>query len=224
MPLTKFDEYIQKLLLAQYEVSEIIEHKLTRGEIREDFLKEQILKRNRKYRATNGIIADAEGNQSCQCDCLLVSNQAQTRGIGKQEIVDINDVLFVIEVKSNITGTDLKKFNKDIEKIKKMKHQNQFMRFIMFGYKISLKHKTVLKRFKHYVDKQSGVIIYDETGQETYPNIDILISLDENEDLSEVSEVNKQFVIQRFEAQKGFFKYVYNSAHPIIRQFFGIIR
>ena len=34
----EFDLYSENLLMAQYEVSDIISHELTKGEIREDFL------------------------------------------------------------------------------------------------------------------------------------------------------------------------------------------
>jgi len=32
----EFDEYIEKLLLVQFDASEIIKHNLTKGEVRED--------------------------------------------------------------------------------------------------------------------------------------------------------------------------------------------
>lgn len=34
----EFNQYSENLLLAQYDVSEIIEHELMKGEVREDFL------------------------------------------------------------------------------------------------------------------------------------------------------------------------------------------
>ena len=39
----EINTYYQKLLNAQYDVAEIIDHLLTRGEVREDFLKDIIL-------------------------------------------------------------------------------------------------------------------------------------------------------------------------------------
>ena len=222
--LQKYDEYIQKLLIAQYEVSEIIEHKLTRGEVREDFLKEIIIKRLPRYRAVNGIIVDSAGAQSPQCDCILLKSNAQTRKIGKQEIVDIDDVLFVIEIKSNATGADIKKFNNDIKKIKEMRNSNNTMRFILFGYKMKLKHKTILKRFQHDIDTPTKSIYFEPVNNELYPNIDILLSLDPVKDLLEKPNENKQFILQRIEKKKGEWKYFYNKNCPIISEFFGILK
>jgi hypothetical protein len=38
MKFAEFDQYSEDLLMAQYDVSEIISHELMKGEIREDFL------------------------------------------------------------------------------------------------------------------------------------------------------------------------------------------
>jgi hypothetical protein len=38
MKFAEFDQYSENMLMAQYEVSEIISHELMKGEIREDFL------------------------------------------------------------------------------------------------------------------------------------------------------------------------------------------
>jgi len=224
--LKKYDEYIQNLLIAQYKVSGIIEHNLTKGEVREDFLKDMIIERLPKYRAVNGVIVDPLGRQSPQCDCILLKSNAQTRKIGKQEIVDIEDVLFVIEIKSNAKGTDLKKFNDDIKKIKKMQNSNDRMKFILFGYEINLKHLTILKRFKHNFDSYIKSIYLDPRGNEMYPNIDILLNLSSSfEVLSEEPCKNKPFILQRIEKIKGSpEEYFYNSNRPIIREFFGILK
>ena len=39
MKFDEFDQYSEDMLLAQYEISEIINHELMKGEVREDFLK-----------------------------------------------------------------------------------------------------------------------------------------------------------------------------------------
>ncbi|XLQ20178.1 MAG: DUF6602 domain-containing protein [Candidatus Moraniibacteriota bacterium] len=224
--LRKYDEYIQNLLIAQYEVSETIEHKLTRGEVREDFLKEVIIKRLPRYRAINGVIVDENGKQSPQCDCILLDANAPTRKIGNQEIVDIRDVLFVIEIKSNATGGDLKKYDKDIARIKGMKHVNDKMKFILFAYKVDLKHKTVLKRFHWEIDNSTGVIYYlkDENGgKEEYSNIDILLSLDRTCDLREKPDESKEFLMRKIDNGKGQLEYFYDKNHPTMAQLFAIL-
>ena len=38
MKFAEFDQYSEDLLMAQYDVSDIISHELMKGEIREDFL------------------------------------------------------------------------------------------------------------------------------------------------------------------------------------------
>lgn len=227
--LQEYDAYIQNLLVAQYDASEHIQNKLVRGEVREDFLRNEIIGRLPQYRAVNGIIVDIDGTQSPQCDCILLDRNSQTRRIGRQEIVGIEDVLYVIEIKSNVTGADLRKFNEDIQKIKNMRGLNDGAQFILFAYRISLKFQSVLTRFSHtisMIDRWNYIIEFlGRNSKEEYPNIDILVSLDSRANTStEPYRSHTQFILQRFEKKKGMFQYYFNDDEPIIGQFFGILK
>lgn len=97
----EFDEYIEKLLLVQFDASEIIKHNLTKGEVREDFLKEEVNKQFAHICYHKGFIVNNEKEyQSGQLDIIITGNDARTRKYGDQSMVDIRDARIVLEVKS----------------------------------------------------------------------------------------------------------------------------
>ena len=71
MIFNEFDQYSQNLLLAQYDIAEIIQHELTKGEVREDFLI-QVLQSRFEPPPTfhKGTVSDG-GNQAGQIDIML---------------------------------------------------------------------------------------------------------------------------------------------------------
>lgn len=145
--LADYEKFIEQLLRAQHSISECISHKPTRGATREDFFKEQIRNVLPKYRVASGVIIDQDGHQSPQCDCILIDSKTTCRRLGNQEIVYVEDVLALIEVKSTIRGVDLKKFNDDLKKIAKFKPYNSNIRKILLGFNVDLQMDTFYKRF-----------------------------------------------------------------------------
>ena len=87
MLLDKFDEYFQKLLIAQYDISEIIEHKLTRGQMREDFLKRVITDQFPNLSITSGVITDNR-TQSPQTDIIITKHSCRSPRLWGFNVVD----------------------------------------------------------------------------------------------------------------------------------------
>jgi len=76
----KYDEYIEKLLSAQYEVAEIFPHQLTKGEAREDFVKNIISSRFKTIGISKGALSDGE-KYSGQCDTIIFNSTAPVKNI-----------------------------------------------------------------------------------------------------------------------------------------------
>jgi hypothetical protein len=119
-----FATYYEELLRAQYKVSEEIQQKLPRGTIREDFLRDLVLKRRENLRGKKGIVSKG-GTQSGECDLIFYEASATVNPIGDQILIEPEHCKLVLEIKSNATGKDLKKSNKNFQKIKELDSANQ---------------------------------------------------------------------------------------------------
>ena len=73
-------------------------------------------------------------------------------------MANIDDVNLVIEIKSSAAGSDFKKFNDDISKIKQQNHNEHLPLFGMFCYRIKLSKKTVFKRFGFDYDEVNDLL------------------------------------------------------------------
>jgi len=201
--LAEYEKFIEELLRAQHKISECITHKPTRGATREDFFKEQIRNVLPKYRVASGVIVDDLGKQSPQCDCILIDSKTTCRRLGNQEVVYIEDVLAVIEVKSTIRGEDLAKFSSDLKKIGKLKPRNTIFKKVLLGFNTDLQIDTFYKRFgyKYYreveafkremTEKRVGGKRVKSNTTVHYPEIDAVVNL------SSDSEGEDSFFIQR---------------------------
>ena len=94
-----YHHYSQNLLLAQHEVSEIIKHTLTRGEVREDFIIQYL---NKSIQGCNGFLKRGfinlgEEDLSGQADILLVKNFAELIDLGNRGNVIVNPVSRLLE-------------------------------------------------------------------------------------------------------------------------------
>jgi hypothetical protein len=216
-PLDKFDEYIEALLLAQYDVSEdVFPHVLTRGETREDFLKVQIKQRYPTISCLKGCIASDKG-QSTQIDVVIPRHGAQHRTLGDQTIIDSNDVLFVIEIKSRATGTDLKDLNATADLCNSLASR-QKPKVGLFCYYYDLKLENLLRRFGYIYDKTLGSFELQDNPKIEYPNIDFMLALDKNDD--DTTGEKRSFFVVRDVTDNKFILY---REPPVSKHFFKLL-
>ena len=179
--LDEYDKYIEELFQAQFNISEeLISHKLERGQTREDFVKDEIKRRFRNINIQKGFIAGSARLASNQTDILILKQNAQTRMLGTNCMANIDDINLVIEIKSSATGSDFKKFNDDIIKIKQQNHNEHLPLFGMFCYRIKLTKKTIFKRFGFYYDKVNDLLQQQDEAANLsfeYPHIDFVLSI-----------------------------------------------
>lgn len=213
--LNKYDEYIEELLFAQYNVSEIIEHMLTRGEIREDFVKDQIIKQFPHVRCCKGVITASTGDkQSGQLDIIIPKEGARERCLGTQTLFSCEDVSMVLEVKSSATGTHFKELNEEAEKIKAFKSASS-PRFGLICYKYNLTKKNLLKRFGYTYDNEIMSFEYSHLLRHVYPNIDFVLALEKEQE----NGYSRCFFITKDLTGE----YYLNLSEPVSKHFFKLV-
>ena len=220
MVFDEFHKYTENLIQAQYSVSEIIQHELTKGEVREEFVMDTIQRGfGNEINLKRGFLQVGE-EQSNQMDILLLKHNAPVANIGNQTIVQPENCLLVLEVKGNATGNDLKEYNDKIGIMKAMQADSHPM-FGIFCYKIKLVEKTILNRFGFSYDNFSGSF-YDEYNEQrgtegipvTYPNIDFLISIEIDEEGNP-----KQYYLRKNELTG---RYIKSVEYPVLKNLFSL--
>lgn len=225
----QYHHYSQNLLLAQHEVSEIIKHSLTRGEVREDFIIQYLTKsiNDCSNYLKRGFVNLGEEEQSGQADILLIKKFAENIELGNRGNVIVNpeDCLMMIEVKSTLTGDYLNDLNSEARRIKEA---NPDVVCGMLAYKSDLKKKTIMKRCGH--DYDSSTKTYFDSEKEPspifYPYIDFILLLDktepeESEEDLEIQGRNQLFMRKSIELDARYFKGTYD---PVIRNLVGLVR
>ncbi|MCX7749206.1 MAG: hypothetical protein N2645_20275 [Clostridia bacterium] len=214
----RYDDYTEKLLLAQYNVSEMVEHKLMRGEIREDFLKLQIENRYRDIQCCKGAIVDVNGqNQSGQIDLVIAKQCAQVRRMGGHSIISVDDAVFIIEVKSNAKGTEFTSLNDKAMQYKAMEGGHSVL-VGMFCYYYELKMKSLLRRFGYVYDEDLQAFQQQPDINPPYSGIDFVVCLDD--DIDDDTGSFKRFFIMRDETNDRFVLYQEN---PVSKHFFKLL-
>jgi hypothetical protein len=227
-PFEQYHNYSQNLLLAQHDVSEIIKHNLTRGEVREDFIIDYLTKtiQNCKEHLKRGFIHLDAGGQSGQADILLVKKFAEIIGLGERGnvIINPNDCLMVIEVKSTLTGTYLNEFNTEASSIKLA---NPDVVCGIFAYKADLEKKTIMNRCGYDYNVEAS--IYFDSKKEPlptwYPYIDFILLLDklEENDLEEDLELQGRNQLYISKATDGE-RYFLGTFNPVVRNLVSLVR
>lgn len=209
-----FAQYYEDLLRAQYRVSEAVQQKLPRGTIREDFLRDIVLKRKESLRGKKGIVIK-NGVQSGECDLIFYEISATTTPLGDQIMIEPRYCKLVLEVKSNATGSDFKKTNLNFKKIKEIDLDNQPL-CGLFCYNIDLLKKNLMKRFANVYNEEVEMWGHDSDCEIMYPYIDFVVCLSSAD---QECEQNQQFFLMKDRGTGWFFP---REEYPIIKNFFAV--
>ena len=167
---TQIDTYNEKMLKLQFEASEGIEHKLTKGELREQFLKKFFREELTTLEIRDGILAQGDW-QSSQADFLVLKKDAR---VGNMSVYDASDCQLFMEVKSRAVASELILLDKHA---KELKDKNEDIIVGMFSYASRAKRKTIISSFGFPYDKDMDLFDeYDESGDK-YPSIDFYYNL-----------------------------------------------
>jgi hypothetical protein len=222
MKFAEFDQYSEDLLMAQYDISEIISHELMKGEIREDFLIATLESCSEpKPYLVKGTLSDGNSDAG-QLDIILCRPFSHPRKIGTQHFVSKEHALCVIEVKGNCTGTDLSKAISKARMIRHLQGQSSPL-YGVICYKVDLKLSTIMKRFGYSFDRANNTYFDNATiprekeedwmGIE-YPDLDFFVSL----------ENDKKVFFRKYEIQPGKFRFARGVRSPLIQELFSMMR
>jgi len=222
MRFAEFDQYSEDMLMAQYDVSEIISHELMKGEIREDFLITTLESCSEpKPYLVKGTLSDGN-NDVGQLDIILCRPYSHLRKLGNQFFVSKDDALCVIEVKGNCTGKDLKKAQAKSVTIQALNGQATPL-YGVICYKAALETRTIMSRFGHSFDIANNSYFDNaripneaeaDWRQIDYPGLDFFVSLQEE----------KKIFLRKFEIAPGKFRFVRHVGNPLIQDLFSMMR
>lgn len=212
-----FAQYYENLLRAQYRVSESLvkDQHLSCGTIREEFLREILIKKRPSIHITKGFVKKGV-NRSGECDQIFHHQDSPTDIIGGQLFIKPKHCKLVLEVKSNATGNDIKKTNKNFEKIKSIDPECRTF-CGLFCYNTVLEKKTILNRFGWKYDTETESWEENPGATLEYPNIDFIVCIASSEEYEECAE--KQFFLIK-DNESG--RFILRQEYPIIKNFFGI--
>ncbi|MBQ8860664.1 MAG: hypothetical protein IJ015_04970 [Ruminococcus sp.] len=177
----EMDLYLQELLKLQFKASKGISHNVTKGTLREKFIKQTVLGQYPKLLLKSGILIDEEW-QSSQVDFIWLYDNAR---VGNFNLYEINDCKMFMEIKSKATHAEMLQLNQVAEEIhRRAKVQNQNNRIIvgMFCYSTDALSKTVLKKFGFKYDKDLQGFESYNSQKDIFKEIDFIISLNISDD------------------------------------------
>lgn len=166
----EIDSYLQHLLALQYHASSFFQHKPTKGDLREDFIKRLICKEY-NIQLEKGILSHQEW-QSSQIDCILLQPGARR---GDLSCFDVADVKVCMEIKSCASTQEIKNLN-DISA--NLKQRNNQIKVGMFAYTTRIQSKNIFKKFGILFDEELQSFNAYQHTKDLYPNIDFLFVLE----------------------------------------------
>lgn len=207
------DLYIQEVLKMQYMVSNNISHRLTKGELREKFIRRMVQDEFPNLLLKSGILCEGTW-QSTQGDFLWLRDGAR---IGNLDLYDLKDCLMFMEIKSQATAKELRAIN-DTAKNLKQRYTGDFpIKVGMFCYGTVANAKTILRKFGFTYDKEiDGYNAYAKS-KDVMPNVDFIFSLNIVDDPDELTSA--YLVARDFSGNCSL--YIDN---PVIRYFFNYFR
>lgn len=182
MPIREeIDLYLQDILKMQYLVSNNISHRLTKGELRENFIKRLVQDEFPALLLRSGILC-ADTWQSTQGDFLWLKDGARVGNLG---LYDLDDCRMFMEIKSSATAAELRAIDEIARNLKQRYGGEVLIRVGMFCYSTSASEKTVLRKFGFTYDREiEGYNAYDQT-KDKMRNVDFLFSLNISDDQDE---------------------------------------
>lgn len=218
----EFDQYSEDLLMAQYDVSEIISHELTKGEVREDFLISTLVScAESKPKLVKGTLSDGKSDAG-QLDIILCRPHAHVRHVGTKCMVEKDDALCIIEVKGNCTGRDLQRSSKTAVKISNLKGKTSPL-YGVICYKAALEFKTIMNRFGYSYDKDTTTYFDNATDPNeleinwckiVYPDLDFFICLEED----------KKLFLRKYPLAPEKYRFMRYTRTPLIQDLFTLVR
>ncbi len=224
MKFKEYFTYTSKLLNAQSEVAEVIQHMPTRGAVREYFIKDIIEKhfRGKNLEILRGVVNLDNVADEGQIDLILPHANAINASFTPEHIAyNAEDCKLILEVKTNATTDDFKSFNNRAKSIKANCLDRQPL-CGMFCYKINLLKTTILERFGLDYDEDALMYIQNDDTEIDYPFIDFVVCIDQAE--FEDHTNTTQFFIRKDSSEFSTGTYDLSENFPSVEDFIKLIK
>lgn len=224
MSFKEYFTYTSKLLNAQSDVAEVIQHMPTRGAVREYFIKDIIEKhfKGANLEILRGVVYLDNENSEGQIDLILPHKNAINASFTPEHIAyNAEDCKIILEVKTNATTDDFKAFNSRAKFIKENCLDRQPLCGI-FCYKINLKKTTILERFGYEYDYDALMYRQNEEYEIDYPFIDFVVCIDQEE--FEDHTNTTQFFIRKDSSEFSTGDYDLSENLPSVEDFIKMIK
>lgn len=206
--------YLQDLLILQFKASKNITHKVTKGQLREKFVKQIVSEQYSNLILQSGILTNGEW-QSTQGDFIWLKDNAR---VGNFSVYELSDCKMFMEIKSDAKHSELVHLNTvagEIHQHAKEINPNERVIVGMFCYSTNASDKTILKKFGFRYDNDfQGYYGYDAS-KDIFKEIDFLFSLN----ISEDDNLSPYIVIRDIFGNCSLY-----NANPIITNFFNFFK
>lgn len=214
LTIQQFDINTEERLLQESERCNIISHMPSIGASREKIIADEIRSRFSHLKVHEGFIcSDFDNYESSQIDVLICKPDAHIREIPPHVLVEPEDVIITIEVKSSLAKEHLVELNDLILKIKALYNVGE-IKVGIFAYRATVSQETLLEYFGIKYDFTYGT--YEESDRIICPFVDFVTVLD----TKHRENYRKPFLISK--DRYGKFQWVIKS--PIIGMFMTIVK
>lgn len=208
---SQIDTYLQDMLKAQFQVSSNIEHRLTKGELREKFIHRMVLDEFPQLNLTSGVLF-FEDWQSSQADFIWLVENART---GRLHLYDLNECKMFMEIKSRASAEELRAIEETAKGLKE-RHTDEFpIKVGMFCYSTAALEQTILKKFGFSFDREIQSYSTYQSDIDQMKNVDFLYSLN----ISDTSSTSPYFVVRDYLGECTLYQ-----NNPVIQYFFNFFK
>lgn len=209
----EIDLYLQDILKMQYMVSDNISHRLTKGELREKFIRRLVQDEFPSLMLKSGILC-SDTWQSTQGDFLWLKDGAR---VGNLNLYDLDDCRMFMEIKSSATAAELRAIDETASNLKQRYAGESPIKVGMFCYSTRANEKTVLRKFGFTYDREiEGYNAYDQS-KDTMRHVDFLFSLNISDNQDELT--SPYLVVRDYSGSCILYK-----DNPVIRYFLNYFR
>ena len=205
---------MQNLLALQFKASSGISHNLTKGELREKFVKQIVKGEFPNIMLFSGILTHGDW-QSSQGDFIWLKDKSR---VGDLPIYELSDCKLFMEIKSKAQHFELVDLNTVAGEIHQRSceiDENARVVVGMFCYSTDANERTVLKKFGFQYDKDfQGYCAYDAS-KDIFKEIDFLFSLN----IAEDGTPSPYIVVRDIFGNCSLY-----NANPVIANFFNFFK
>ncbi|MEO6037157.1 MAG: DUF6602 domain-containing protein [Saprospiraceae bacterium] len=214
----QYMEYCETLLMAQFNVSKLIDHPRWQGDVREEFLMDLVTKLfNGACKLEKGFLYVDADTHDQDMDIFVRRKNAVGHPFGQASGMSPEDTHLIIEVKSTAEKDHLAELNDKIDKIQQQCEQER--PYVgMFCYKMGFAKQNMLRWFGYRYDRAGKMYVKDDSLTLEYPFIDFFICIDRTDKAAAANQV----FIQKNNQHDGTYILSYN--YPLMNDFVRMLQ